>query len=497
MYLVVAELEQLWILFENQVSKIHNIDLLHLADIKKLMTSEFVIDLSLHEIYKHSTYVHELTQNLIALKNAPEELKIKCCESWLNLLQKRNQIPLKIKHHQRLDGECDFRFSLQLMQGHPSGFKEIQVLNHKNKENIQEAVKFIHQLDCLAIGISFGSLSLIKDTVLTSLMEFDDVICLIARDQSDQIIGHCWGILLRNIEVSPKNKINVFWVMDLAKHPDFVDANVKIGDQLRNEMIKQIKSRNDCAFVGYQHIPNHKFHMNIIANTENNIEQVRLNNEKFTAQTALKYNDDLGLYVRAHFIRTNDHIYAYPQYADIKPAILKAFWRAAHSAKDFLIGGLAFFGRNQYQKSTHNLMNSSIEQRLAETISIEQQICDANTLKQIILSEKWLEQGKGIYSAKFVPEPIDKLQDIVRDEDNDFLSLKTSVNNNIKNISQKNLATLLYKAISIADSPTFVLNELLKNEKTPNDWIELISTNRNGALNQQKLGTLKSGVFPE
>src|SRR5690242_12650700 len=137
-YPTVDVLEQLWNVFEIEVKKIVGQDYPNISDIQKLMTAQAVIDLSLHEIYAHAKWVHELTDKLINVKNNHREDKQidknidNCCQLWLDILKKRNQIPLKIQHHQRLDGECDFRFSLQLMEGKPSGFKEIQVLDHKN-----------------------------------------------------------------------------------------------------------------------------------------------------------------------------------------------------------------------------------------------------------------------------------------------------------------------------------------------------------------------------
>src|SRR3990167_10638140 len=183
MYPTVKELVQLWDEFDGIKNLVEH-DYGQWPDVKKLMTAESVIDLSAHEIYPHAASVHELTATLLKLRNdhPADQAILACCQDWLNILKKRNQIPLKLKHHQRLDGECDFRFSLQLMEGKPCGFKEIQVLDHQKNAVLDEAVKSIHRLGCLAHGMSFAGLPMMKDVVLNSLMEYEDTVCLIARD---------------------------------------------------------------------------------------------------------------------------------------------------------------------------------------------------------------------------------------------------------------------------------------------------------------------------
>lgn len=490
MYPTVNELVQLWNDFES-VKNIVEHDYGQFPDVKKLMTASSVIDLSAHEIYPIAASVHELSAKLLKLKSDhPGDQAIDvCCQRWTNILKKRNQIPLILKHHQRLDGECDFRFSLQLMEGKPCGFKEIQVLGHQKNAALDETVKSIYRLGCMAHGHSFGGLPLMKDTNLTSLMEFEDVICLVARDQSDQIIGYSWGVMLRGVEVSKTEKANIFWIMDLARDADFHDEHTKVGEQLRARMVEELKLRKDCDFVGYQHILNHKFHMGIVNDLQNEDEKLHLDNDEHAAQpakTVLNFSDELGLYVRIHFIRANENTYAYPDHKNLKSAIVEAFWRATHSAKDFIVGGIAFIGRQHYCNLTHKLLDKPIEQRIVAPIAMEQQICDMNTLKQIILSDKWTQEGKALFSPRHTPDTVGKLQTIVSSDVFDFQAVKTCVADRGICATRKANAKLLYGAIAVADSPTFALNTLLNNHATPKDWVELITNNRNSAINTQR-----------
>ena len=483
-YQTINVLEQLWNSFEEKIKIISDINSAHLPDIKKLMTAESVIDLSLHEIYFHTEYVHELTDNLMNLKNSHLEDKkaSECYQLWLSILKQRNQIPLKIKHHKKLDGECDFRFSLQAMEGNPNRFKEIQVLDSKNKTELNKAIKSITRLDCLAEGVSFAGLPLMHDTIMSRLFEYEDTICLIAKDQSDQIIGHCWGILLRDVAVNQKEKINVFWVMDLARDPDFIDVNNKVGDKLRTKMVDTIKSKNNCEFIGYQHLLNNKFHVNIIRDTQGKDEQIHFYDKEFAGKTATKYNDDLGLFVRSHLIRTSENNHPYPEFEGIRSALYKAIWRAAHSVKDFILGGIVLIGRMQYQKLTHTLLDNPIDQRLVEPVSNEQRSCDIKILKEIILSDKWKQQGKSIFNGRHIPSTLQKLQHLVQSEEFNFQSIKSCIANSGKNLLRSKLTTLFYNIISVANSPTFVLNGLLENNDTPKDWVDLISNTRNATL---------------
>lgn len=487
MYPTINELSQLWNVFEGEVKNFleHDADL---SDVKKLMTAVSVIDLSAHEIYPHAASVHELTVKLLKLKSDhPEDQAIQqCCQHWQDILKKRNQIPLKLRHHQRLDGECDFRFSLQLMEGKPSGFKEIQVLHHQKDAELDEVVNAIYRLGLMAHGHTFGGLPLMmKHKVLTSLMESPDVMCLVARDQSDQIIGYSWGVMLKDMEVGDKQKANVFWAMDLARDADFHDEHHKVGELLRARMVEELKSRKDCDFVGYQHVLNHKFHMGIVNNAQNEAEQLHLDDDAHAAQSArtiVTYSDNVNLYMRAHFIKASEKDVAYPEYKNITPAIISAFQRASHSMKDFIVGAIAFMGQQKYQQLTHKLMDQPVEQRICAPISREQQICDADILRKIILSDKWTQQGTALFSHNHTPGTIAKLQKLVNG-DYDFQTVKSCVENRGKCPTRKVNATLLYDAIAVADTPTFALDVLLRNQKTPQEWVGLITDNRNSAVN--------------
>lgn len=488
-YPTVTALEQLWKSFENKIENISNPIHDHLSDIKKLMTAVSVIDLSLHDIYLHAEYVHELTEKFINLKNTDatnNDIKASC-QLWLDILKQRNQIPLKIKHHQLLDGECDFRFSLQLMDGNnPHGFKEVQVLDPKNNEDIKEAIAAIHRLDCVAEGISFAKLPLMNDTLLSDILTYQNTICLLAKDQNNQIIGHCWGILLKDVAIANKQKVNVFWVLGLAKDPDFFDSTIKVGDQLRTKMVEILTTKNDCDFVGYQHILNHSFHMGIISSTQNDNEKIRINNQERPARTTIEYDDTLGLFVRTHLIKTNDNNNTlYPEYSKMHAELVNAFKQAIHSFKDFMFGFISFFGRIQYQKLTHSMLENSHDERLVNQISHAKDACDKNILKEIILSKCWEQQGITLFCSTHVPNTMQQLQSLAQTEELNFKTIKSFIDNSGINLMRSKLTTLFYKVISIADSPTFALNSLLKNKETPKEWVDLITQQRKLVLNNK------------
>lgn len=486
-YATIDLLDQLWNLFEDLVKNIIDDKQFHLSDIKKLMTASAVIDLSLHDIYLHTKYVHQFTNQLINLKlkdNLNNNNINECCNRWLEILKARNMMPLQVKHHKLLNGECDFRFTLQLMEGKGSSFKEIQRLNADNKTDLAEAMTAMHRLDCLTEGISFARLPLMDDVVLSDLMRYKDVICLLAKDQHNQIIGYCWGILLRNVEVEQKKKVNVFWIMDLARDPDFADDHIKIGEQLRSSMFEMLKSSNDCDFVGYQHLMNHKFHMKIISDVQDDNEQISFHSETFPSKTRVVFNHSLGVYVRVHFIQAREHHYAYPDYESLQPALFNAFWQAAHSVKDFMCGIITFFGRAQYHKLTHSIINDPIEERLVSQISNEQQGCDQHILKTILLSSEWQEQGKSIFSSH-VPSTMQIIQPLIKNDDCNFQIIKAHVQKSGSHLMRSKLTTMVYDIIKVADSPTFVVNHLLKNQDTPKEWVDIISNTRHLMLGEQ------------
>ena len=471
------ELAIMWEAFANEVKSVPDINLANLPDIRKLMTSEFVIDFSLHEIYTHAKPVNELTRRLIHLKrDFPENNNIADChQRWLAMLRLRNQFPLKLLHHQRLDGECDFRFSLQLMEGRPCGFKEVQVVDRQNGAGSPKLIQSVHRLDCIAGGISFAGLPLVKDKVLASLMEFEDIIFLAAKDQSDQFIGHLWGVLLRDVEIGKDTKANIFWWMELARDPDFFDDHTNIGAQLRTKMFSLLQARQDWNFIGYQHVLHHKFHMGIVGNAHLEDEFVYCNNERFDAKSVVKYHDDLSSFMRAQFIRSNNNKFAYPEYESIQPAILKAFWRASRSVTDFVFGGISFFRRQHKQQTSHNLLASPLEQRLLEKLTTEKQACDKQIMIRIILSDHWPQQSRGLFGAKRVSDMIEKLQSLTRANEFDFTAIKACVTSKDKSATKCHLTDILCHAISAADSPTFVINTLLSVNDIPAEWLELIN----------------------
>lgn len=479
-YPTVFVLEQLWHSFDEKVKNISELNLDHLVDIKKLMCADSVIDLSMHEIYYHTEFVHDLTVKLINLSNLYPKNKLidESCRLWLDILKQRNKIPLKIQHHKKLDGECDFRFTLQLMEGKPAEFKAIQVLNPKNTVEVKEVIDAIHRLDCLSEGISFARLPLVNDIVLSAILDYRETICLIARDQNNQIIGHCWGMLLKDVTLNHNQKANIFWVMDLARDPDFCDKNVKVGERLRAKMVDILKARKDCDFVGYQHILNHKFHTSIITRAQNDGETIRFNNDEFTAKTSVKYESSLGSYFRTHFIRTSNNDYVFPESQKIKQAVFKGLWQAAHSTKDFILGGIAFYGRLQYQRVAHSIHDGPVDQRIVGQVSNEQQDCDIKILKEIILSDQWAQQGKSIFCGRHVPTTMKKLQTLVQQEEVNFDSIKMCAVNSGRSLMRGKLTSIFYDAIATADSPTLVLNHLLRKKETPKAWIDLIGDKR-------------------
>lgn len=490
-YQTVSSLANLWSEFKPYLKNIldsNNDDTIDIAEIEKLITAEFVVDFSLHEIYEHATGVRKLTEKLIALKGSEEaDQNIdKCCAIWLNLLKQRNQIPLQLKHHKRMDGECDFRFSLQLMEGKRPKFDKIEILDAKNDIHLNEAIKSIHRLECIATGISFADLPLMGDKVLSALLEYKDSVCLVAKDDNGQIVGHCWGVIARDVSVSKDEKANVFWIMNLARDPDFYDPMNKIGERLREKMIEVIKARSDCDFVGYQHVIGHKFHHEIIGEIKNDDEDIRLNSESYSAKTNLKYHDDMAVFVRAHFIRANDKTKPYPEYETIEPAIIKVCWRAAHSVKDFIVGGAMFFGRNTHQKLTQNMLSVSVDHRLNEHLTQDQIKRDTNVLKEIVSSDLWSHEGKGLFHANRIPGTIRDFQSFIKDGDLDFIALKAYVDNHRRDFTRSKLTSLLCGAINVSDTPTFALNVLLKDSKTPKEWVDMISARRVALLKEHR-----------
>ncbi|WP_280526340.1 hypothetical protein [Legionella israelensis] len=393
------------------------------------------------------------------------------------MLKSRNQHPLKILHHKRLDGECTFNFSLQLMEGKSYGFKEIQVLDPNNIDEFDKAVRTIKQLDCLAHGVNFADLPIIGDTVLSSSLSYKDTICFIAKDVNDQIIGYSWGILLRDIPAGEQDKVNVFWVMNLAKHPDFYDPLIKVGTELRQFIEETMSKKLECHFLGYQHILNHKFHLEIVDGLAAKHEKINLGQNQYDAHSKVKHTDFFNN-VRIHLVRSNNNLYPYPKYKDVESAVFNALWNAAHSVKDFLLGGMFIYGRSYYQQWTHSMSDQPVEYRIEEPESQEQKICDLNILKKIILNEEWNQQGTTLFFDNCIPKTIEKLQQLITENPNDFSILKECVEKSSWALFRSKLTTAFYFAITQSSTPTKAVNMLIENQITPKKWIQLISEER-------------------
>ncbi|CAM3013647.1 Uncharacterised protein [Legionella steigerwaltii] len=472
-------LEQAWNAFEIVLKSHIDPSEYRLSEIQKLMTADSVGDLSGHAIYTHTEYVHRLTLRLLNLletrKN--DEAITNLCQLWTTLLKSRNQHPLKIMHHKRLDGECTFNFSLQLMEGKPYGFKEIQVLDPNNTDEFDKAVHTIKQLDCLAHGVNFGDLPIVGDTVLSSSLSYKDTICFIAKDVNDQIIGYSWGIMLRDIPAGEQDKANVFWVMNLAKHPDFYDPHVKVGTKLRQYIADMMREKPDCHFLGYQHILNHKFHLEIVDGLAAKYEKINLGQDQYDAKSKIQH-DSLINNCRVHLIRSNNNQLPFPKHKDVKSAVFSALWNAAHSVKDFILGGMFFYARCYYQQWTHFISDQPVEQRIEESVSQEQQICDLNILKKIILNEEWNRQGTTSFFDSCIPKTMQKLQQLITEDGNNYSILQKCVANSGWALFRSKLTSYFYFAITQSSNPTAAVNMLRDSQIAPKKWIELISKER-------------------
>lgn len=458
------KLTALWDNFFQSISSIPNIN--HLPEIKKLMTAEFVVDISSHEIYNQAAFVHELTEKIIALKDENSE----SYQLWLAMLRARNQMPLKVLHHQKMDGECDFRFSLQRMEGKPSEFNEIQILS--SADHTEDLMHAMHELDCLAFGISFGELPIVNNSVLTSLINSKDTLFLIARDKNNQYIGHRWGVMLRDVEINKQQRANIFWSMETVRHPDFHDKHANVGVALRARMFELLQERQDCDFVGYQHRLNHKFHMSIVG-SQNNDEFVVCNNEIRDAISSIHYDHDLNLFMRAQFIRSNTCSLPFPAYEVIRPAILRSFWQARRSTFDFTFGALTFFRRNSNQRS-HDMLALPMEHRLLEHVSPAKQACDADTLQQLLNRDEVV-----------ILKPTDK-------QEYDFAAIKARLQK-FETKHMKNAAVLmLCGAIKNADTPTIAIDNLLRRQDIPRAWLNFIHQQRNSLIKAADINQIES-----
>ncbi|HAU0771599.1 TPA: lpg2912 family Dot/Icm T4SS effector [Legionella pneumophila] len=453
----------------------------HLPEIKKLMTAEFVVDFSSHAIYLHTEYVHRFTQQLINLQNASpnDERLLYIHQLWTDLLNCRNQNPLKIKHHKKLDGECTFNFSLKMMEGKPYGFKEVQILDPNNTAELNKAMGEIKRIDSLAHGANFGDLPFIGDIVLSSMLHYKETICFIAKDKNDEVIGYCWGMMLRDIPAGEKDKVNVFWVMNLAKHPDFYDPNIKVGEALRQHLANTLSKNPDCHFLGYEHVLNHNFHLAIVdGGVPKKEETISIGQNQYQAKSLVKYEPLKMQYDRKHIIKTNNHQYPYPKVDIIKSNFFTALWYAAPTAFDFILGGILIYGRAYYQQWTHSMLGQPVTHRIEKPISQEQQICDMNILKRIILSDVWGQQGTTLFFDACIPNTIQKLQQLVKEDQIEFASLQQCVAKSGWALCRSKLTAYFYFAITQSQYPSAAINLLIQNDMTPKKWIELISEER-------------------
>jgi hypothetical protein len=317
----------------------------------------------------------------------------------------------------------------------------------------------------------------VGDTVLSSLLSYKDTICFIAKDINDQIIGYAWGIMLRDIPAGEKDKVNVFWVMNLAKNPDFYAPHIKVGTVLRQYIADTLSTNPECHFLGYQHILDHKFHLAIVDGLPAKHEKINLGQDQYHAKSKVQYESFIN-YVRIHLVRSNNHQYPFPKHKVIKSAVFGAFWNAAHSVKDFILGGMFFYGRNYYQHWTHSMLEQPVQDRIEEPISKEQQTCDLNILKKIILNDEWSRQGTTLFFDSCIPKTMQKLQQLITDNQNDFSILQKCVANCGWALFRSKLTAYFYFAITQNSNPTAVINMLIDSSITPKKWIELISEER-------------------
>lgn len=474
-YAKVDLLESKWCNFENHLNVYKNLQAYHLPEIQKLITAEYVVDISAHAIFTHTKYLQQFTLELMKMRDEVQsESVLNICKLWTELLTSRNQKPLKIKHNKRLDGECTFHLSLQMMNGLSYGFKEIQVLNANNKNDLQEAVNEIKYLGYLAHGFSFAGLPWMEDKVLSSVLKHEDTLCFLAKDKNDQIVGYSWGLLLRDVPVGGAGKANVFWVMDLAKHPDFYDPEIKVGEVLRETIKETVAQLPDCHFLGYQHILNHKFHVAIVKDgIPNTNETIKLGDNQYQATSMMEY--EIDEFKTVHIVRSLNNEYPYPEYKVIEPALMSAFGKAAPDIFDFVLGGVLVFGRMYYQQWTHSLLNEPVEYRIEESISPLQNLCDMQILKTIILDKIWDNQGSLSLFQSCAPSHIQGLRDM---QDYDFNILKQQVATASWKISRSTFTKCFYEAVTQSSNATTVLNILIKNSITPKEWVKIITEGR-------------------
>lgn len=479
-YSVIETLGKLWNQFEENARPVFSESSINLDDIKKLMIAESVIDISTHEIFPHLECVHQFTEQLINLKNQhSDDVGVnKCYENWAALVRLRNQHPLKVQHHQRQDGEVDFRYVLKLIEGNPCRFKAVEKLNHGDANALNEPVEAMDRIERLAFGGAMTNLPVVKNRLLTGLLGMDEVVCLVAKDQENKTIGHCWGVKLNAVSVGDNKKANVFYVMMLARDPEFYDPTFKVGEQLRKNMVEVVKTMSDCDFVGYQHMVSHKFHTSIIEDEQEENETIAYDGDKFNAKVTVEYKGDNHAFTRQHFIKMNDKDLPVPSAQAVRSAFGKVCKRAVNSNLDLVRCGVGLVGRSIGLMMNHSLLNHPIDERISEKVSPDQKKSDANTLQALILSDIWTQKSNTLFWRDHVPATVKNLQQYVEDYGMNFNNVKAHVVQSGKDMTRSKLTSLVCDAIRTADSPTGVLNELLQQSGTPKAWVSMISESR-------------------
>lgn len=494
-YKKVDVLEALWRKFANELSQFIVPSSFNLTELEQLMTAKSVIDLSKHAIYVHMNYLHRLTNHLIILcKEEPEnEFVSKACQLWTDLLRQRNQQLLKVRHHKSLDGECSFHSALELMEGKSTCFKEISLLHPENIEELHDASHRIAQLGRLAHGTTFAELPAVGNTVLTSLLEHQDSICLLARDKNNRIVGYSWGLMLRDFPVGDQGKANVFYIMDLVRDPDFYDPEIKLGAALREHWAQILNQNTDCHFVAYQHLLNHQFHMDLIdGRLPQKYEKIMFAGEHYDGKSGIRKDDTSGVFIQYHFIRAHHNQLPFPGFSNLMSGIYKAFWHTAHSTLDFVSGALSFFGRHLYLHHSHDMVAKNAQKRISEPVTEAQQANDLQILKRIIEDEEWTRQGTKTFFDQHVPRTVQKLREKVATDTCSFADLQQDVLKSGASLMRRKVTTNFYLAITQNPDPAAVLNRLITNVETPKRWVRLISEMRQELANEVRSQNLLS-----
>lgn len=192
----------------------------------------------------------------------------------------------------------------------------------------------------------------------------------------------------------------------------------------------------------------------------------------------VKYEPLKMQYDRKHIIKTNNHQYPYPKVDVIKSKFFTALWYAAPTAFDFILGGILIYGRAYYQQWTHSMLGQPVTHRIEKPIPHEQQICDMNILKRIILSDVWGQQGTTLFFDACIPDTIQKLQQLVKEDQIEFASLQQCVAKSGWALCRSKLTAYFYFVITQSQYPSAAINLLIQNDMTPKKWIELISEER-------------------